>query len=124
MIQKISELIGEFLAERVKSDSGFAPVGENDIERLYNIIELILDAKYERDADGDLPVVVRLVDWTKYEKPHFLSVKHSHGSIMKIEDKEWFEKLRTLSLNLSMAQEGLKTFIEVTALDIHFNKEK
>ncbi len=70
--------IDTFLAERSKASSGYAPVGEGDIDALHDIVNRLLELKYEGDMDGDLPVTVILADRTQFERPHVVMVPYSH----------------------------------------------
>jgi len=73
MHKKIHEMIDKFLEKRgeLKDLDRFAEVGKTDIRDLYEIIGAIIEAKYDKDVDGDLPVQARLVD---RNKARFLSL--------------------------------------------------
>lgn len=73
--------IGAFLAERKKSDGGYAPVDPVEIERLHAIVADLIALKYEADPDGDQPVRVHLTDLTRYERPIHLPVRHTHRPV-------------------------------------------
>lgn len=82
-------MIEEFLKIKSCSDGGYAPVGLNDIVLLRNILKSILDLKYERDADGDLPVGFILIDKTKERFPPFEAIKHDASSLKKLSDTRY-----------------------------------
>lgn len=66
-----------FLAERVpSSNDGFAPVGDDDLELLYDIISDLIDLKWQGDADGDAPVEFKLVDRNVYQPSSFAQVTY------------------------------------------------
>lgn len=70
------EIIDKFLAQRIPSHGGRAPVTEADFEALSIIINLLIESKWEPDADGDYPVEFHLVDRTRFEPAHFLDLPY------------------------------------------------
>lgn len=76
-IPAIYAKIEEFLAERVlSSNDGFAPVGDDDLELLYDIVIDLISAKWQGDADGDAPVSVKLIDRNVYQPLNFALVTY------------------------------------------------
>jgi hypothetical protein len=65
--------INDFLAERKESSpgGGWAPVTQKEIEAMYDIINALIELKYEYDADHDLPVTVRLLDRTMFKSSFY-----------------------------------------------------
>lgn len=100
MKKRLENKINKFLKEKRKSDSGYAPVEKNDISDLNDIINLLLESKFELDCDGDLPVNWEVLDRTKYE-PHtaIIPVPYSH------KDKEGH--IKAITSNLSYYAERL-----------------
>lgn len=96
--------VGEFLETRSRSGGGFAPVGESDIQSLSDIIEHILEIKYERDPDGDLPVELTLVDRTRCKRLHAMAVPYLWSLDRQPTAKELRGVITTVALNLSLAQ--------------------
>jgi hypothetical protein len=65
---------------KVPSEHGsLARVGENDIEKLREIVHDLLALKYEEDASGSLPINVHFVDRTRYEGVSVNYTKHLPG---------------------------------------------
>jgi len=65
--------INNFLAERKESSpgGGWAPVTQKEIEAMYDIINALIELKYEYDADHDLPMTVRLLDRTMFKSSFY-----------------------------------------------------
>ena len=60
--------ISIFLGEPHKNDGDRrTPVSKDDFQELMIIIERLIDAKWERDCDGDPSVEYILVDRTRYQ---------------------------------------------------------
>lgn len=80
--------IGVFLAERKKSDGGYARVDPAEIDQIHAIVSALIALKYETDPDGDLPVRVNLTDVTRYERPFHLPVRHTHKPVDGVSEIE------------------------------------
>lgn len=104
---KLANKIEDFLYERSLSDGGYAPVGKQDLEKLAEIISLIMEAKYEADPDGDLPVNFELFDRTKYRRDHFSPLPHLHH--VEGDVKTLMRALRLATSNLETAQDQVKS---------------
>lgn len=52
----IRNKIDSFLAERRKSEGGYALITDQDVKDLSGIIRGLIELKCERDPDGDLPI--------------------------------------------------------------------
>lgn len=76
MRKNLSNKIERFLGERRRSTVGLAEVKPEDVEELCVIIMALIEAKFERDPDGDLPVEFKLVDRTRFEPMHFEPVPY------------------------------------------------
>lgn len=74
----IDSALDALLAERRKSDSGWAPVTEDDLKALHRLIKLVLEAKFERDGDGDLPVEYELVNRNTHERIMVSLMRYPH----------------------------------------------
>lgn len=61
-MKDLMKQIQEFLAERRLEDGGWAEVKQEDIEQLSEIIWELINLKFEKDVDGDLPVNFRLAN--------------------------------------------------------------
>ncbi len=86
MDPKLHQKIEDFIAEKRESDGGYAPVIERDMELLEEIIEGLVEAKFERDPDGDLPVEWNLINRHTHLRMHYRPLRYDH----KIEG--WGEK--------------------------------
>lgn len=75
--KKLQAKIEKFLAGKKKSAGGWAPVDEGEIEELENIVYALIEAKYEKDPDGDLPVSAHLTDRTRFKLPVILPIPHT-----------------------------------------------
>jgi hypothetical protein len=73
--------IDAFLAEKKKSNGGYAPVTDQEMQQLRDIFDRLVALKYEQDPDGDLPVDAILVDRTRFEKPLYLPIRHTHKAV-------------------------------------------
>src|SRR5688572_17674096 len=98
---RIVKLIEGFLKDHRQSDGGgFAEVTEDDMLRLQIIIDRLIEAKFDPDADGDHPVEYTLVDRNKYERLPFIPVPYDHKPRTLEQEEAMFE---TVMLNLSIA---------------------
>ena len=67
----------DFLKTRKTSDGGYADVADDEMSQLVDIVRDVLELKYERDPDGDMPVEFQLVDRTRYQAPLFMPVRRT-----------------------------------------------
>lgn len=99
--EKLLGLIESFLAVRKKGMGGSWPdVTEDEMNELWDILNHIILLKYEKDADGDLPVVYELVDRTKYHRLDYVPIPYTYRD--KSEEK-YHNALERTSINVSMA---------------------
>ena len=102
---KFGKLVGKFLEHRSESDGGWAPVGDNDIDDLRAIVDMLIQAKYEQDPDGDIPIDIKILDRTKYESSYYFPILYSHRDY---DDEELqYRILEDLAFNASAASEAL-----------------
>jgi len=74
-----AELLKEFLSEhRESKDSGFAPVTEQDMQQLYELMHAIVTAKWSPDCDGDRPINFDIIDRTRFEPMHWAKTPYRH----------------------------------------------
>ena len=111
--KELVALIEKFLAERTESeDSGYAKVTYEDMKHLSNIVYKVIEAKWGRDADGDLPVNYDLIDRTRYQRLWWTKVPYHH--------KDAVGHVKAVIDNLAYASEMSRRIQDV----IHyFNKE-
>ena len=59
----IHKLIDAFLTKKVKcKGTGWAPVTEEEMLQLVDILDRLVASKYQKDTDGDLPIEFVLID--------------------------------------------------------------
>ena len=102
---KLNVLIEDFLSERRKSDGGWAPVTESDFRQLCAIIDRILELKWGRDADGDLPIEYKIIDRKQFERMHYVPVPYQH--------KDAAEHLEAVIMNAQMATDALSATLRI-----------
>ncbi len=98
----------KFLAERRHSSGGYAEVRIKDMTDLDKIIHELIELKFERDPDGDLPVEFKLVDRTRFEPMHFAVVPYlgiARCDSLTLDQKQ--DILDTHMMNLSIAHDRL-----------------
>lgn len=96
---KIHRMVDEFLAERVKTDGGSWPeVSDKDFNALYNLFDAIVDAKFERDCDGDSVINFAVVNRKQHMPIHHYPVGYTHKA------KSVAELLRIADLHQVKAQ--------------------
>jgi hypothetical protein len=109
--ESLTARVVAFIKDRKKSEGGFASVTPKEIDDLYDIIADLISLKYESDPDGDLPVRVRLVDWTRFEPEHWFLVPHSKFG--EEDDKIAVDRLRSMLINLEMATKALERHVRI-----------
>ena len=79
-LDMLQDDIGNFL-ERHKGTvgTGYAEVTSEEIRELQTLIYRIIEAKWARDVDGDLPVEFEIIDRTLYWHSSFLPVPYENG---------------------------------------------
>lgn len=91
-----------FLASRVESDSGYAPVSSKDEKDMLEIFYAIFHAKFEADCDGDLPVELVLINRNRHQAFHYRPLPRVKDN--ESEDlKALMDVIRFTSLNLDIA---------------------
>jgi len=104
----ILKMVEKFLADRRYSvDGGWTEVEPKDIEQLHELIRALLGAKFELDADRDLPVEFILIDRTRQRPVHFtlLPYEFKVGSILSL--TQW---IRVANTNVKSAIDTLTSF--------------
>ena len=74
---KVHTAVDRFLAKRVKSTGGWAPVQNSELMALVEIIDQLIHAKYQADPDGDYPIDYCIVDRTTCEPMNFRGLPYS-----------------------------------------------
>lgn len=78
MNKTLAKQIDDFLKVRRKSTGGWAEVTDEDMEQLSGVIGALIEAKFETDPDGDLPVEFGLTNRHTEMRSHFVSVPYEH----------------------------------------------
>jgi hypothetical protein len=74
----LEEAIELFLSEPRESNNGdWSKPTDDDMELLYSIIYELIEQKFERDCDGDLPLKFHVCDRTRFESPCYIDVPHT-----------------------------------------------
>ena len=111
MNAKLEKLINGFLYEKRKSNGeNYAEVTLGDVQYLYEIINMLVEAKFEPDADGDYPLDYEITDLTRYERSLFLQVPHWGG---EVDDNNYDDILRAYAINNNIAADKVKIFADV-----------
>lgn len=100
----IDSTLDKLLAERRKSDSSYAPVTDEDWKLLHRLINDILHAKFESDADGDLPVEYDLVNRHTHQRNQYLPVEYASENKTT---QEILDIVRRLAYNVEAAARGM-----------------
>lgn len=109
MNKRLEKKIDKWLAERRKSEGGgWAAITDADINGLYEIIYSLVEAKCQKDADGDTPIQVKIIDRTRYESMHYRPIPYIHEA--KTDDQQQ-DILLTLVGNLSTATDRVQDFL-------------
>lgn len=117
----LSTALKKFLKEPRKSDrGGYAEVTESDLHDFYDVINALLEAKFERDCDGDLPLNVHWVDRTKFYPSHFIDIPYSHkdfklgNEVLKANSKElYLHIINEAAFNIRQASDVLDTNVRL-----------
>jgi hypothetical protein len=72
----IHDLVDTFLAERRKSEGGWAEITNDDIQQLEKIVLSLVKAKCQADPDGDYPIQFRIVNRRTHEHLSFQAVPY------------------------------------------------
>jgi len=102
-----------FLESPRQSDGGWAPVEKQDMIQLSDIIQALISAKWQPDADGDLPVEVGIVDRTRYEPQPGIAVRYFHKAQS---DAERMDIIRQHMLNVRAASSRLDAVLRTVLL--------
>ena len=119
MYENIHEMIDKFLKEYRTSDGdSWTSVPSGDIQQLHDVVHAIVDAKYDKDLDGDLPIEVHLVDRNVYCPFWFFKTKYPH----KIETPEDLnEEMKLAMSNLKLAQTHMERLLVLLDFNIREN---
>lgn len=103
MVEGIEQLLVDIKSwvsgRRESTRGGWAAVTPDDVEELSNILNRLIRAKCEPDADGDVPIQFTLVDRVRYWPLHFVPVPYDHDASLEMR----FQFLLGHWLNLSLA---------------------
>ena len=74
---KLDKAIDLYLKKRSYSGGGWAPVEEEELIQLVEIIDLLICSKYSPDPDGDRPINFMVIDRTSCEPLNFQALPHA-----------------------------------------------
>lgn len=94
---------------RMSENGGWSKVEDQDMEDLTEIIQLLIDMKFERDGENDPSVEFDLVDRNKYERMHFVPVPYSAWKSRDKDGATEFQVLEAAELNVAVAMERFKS---------------
>lgn len=101
---KVEKALNKFLAERRISDGGYAPVTDEDMKQLDDLMYELVQAKCGADPDGDRPIECTLVNRKTHERLHYFPIPYGH----KLKNFEAMRnRISLLMTNLDMAQEAV-----------------
>lgn len=107
---EIIEMVEGFLETRVPSTGdGFAPVSDDDLELLYDIVIYLISAKWQEDADGDAPVSVKLIDRNVYQPLNFALV--TYRSLSKK------QHLQDITFNVGQAIAEMQLYLDLNKIE-------
>ena len=114
MKKALQNRIEKFLAVKVEAGDGggWAPATYDETHELYDILMDIVAAKYETDADGDLPIEATLVNRCKTGRLHYWPLEYLHCGNEAPSLKEIHEVLGTARMNLCMAQDDVESTLK------------
>lgn len=98
--------LSDLLSERRESRGGYAPITRQDMRDFARLIHHVIEAKWERDPDGDLPIEVVIVNRNTHYRMYYQRVPYAHE-----EDADLMLIFRRLRTNVSIAWGDLDSFI-------------
>jgi len=122
--ESLFQNINDFLAERKESSpgGGWAPVTQKEMEAMYDIINGLIELKYEYDADHDLPMTVRLLDRTMFKSSFYDPMFQDHAFDGYTEADIAKLNLSRAVMNVGIAADEVKLATRV--LDMHITGNK
>lgn len=107
MNKRLQSAIENFLEEKRKSDHGeYAEVTRQDMENFQYVVQLLIDAKWDEDADGDYPVDVRVTNRHTHDRSRYLNVPYLHKCKTQ---SDFDEYIRCVMANSSIAGEEVRS---------------
>lgn len=121
-------LIEKFLQKRRESDGGgWSPVTGEDWEDLHNIIDLLIEAKWDPDCDNDLPIEFFLINRNTHHRMSYAPVPYS-SRIRELEGRQAIQgKLdvhHAVTLNFNLAQSDLDHYLRGHEDDLREEKKR
>lgn len=88
--------------QSVSLDGGWPVVTEADMKEMNELVQKLIELRFDEDCDGDLPVRFQIIDRTRYEAMHYYPLKHEHQA----ESMEDFMRIMHMAqMNLSIAHD-------------------
>lgn len=101
--KRLNDCLWKFLETRRKSDGDYAPVTDEDMLHLENILHRLVELKCEADPDGDRPIEWILVNRRTHERLYLRPIRYTHQNAL--------EALKDALRNAAMAHARLETII-------------
>lgn len=113
--QEVVRQIAAFLDTRFEAEAGGWPqVDEADVATLLRLFDLVIDAKWGRDVDGDTPICVQVCDRTRQEFVNFRYPPRYWDKGDAVVDEDAFRQARDVCWrNLRLAFGRLETLWQV-----------
>jgi len=118
--KELTAKLTKFLSEHCETEGyGWAPVTHNDIAHLHQLMDAIVDAKWDADCDGDRPINFQIVDRTRFEPMHFTQVPYRHhadGFVNPLAREAWNAQV------LEACMRNMKTATDMFDTEVHIEQ--
>jgi len=113
LIKKITEFL---LSPRKSQRGGWADVTQEDVHQLWDIIFRLVELKFQRDADGDLPIEWNLVNRHETYGVPFVPVRYVGA--------DWGQSMSDTLTNLSISVREMQLVLDLKELEDRQKKAK
>ena len=104
-------MIDQFLENHRESHrGGWAKITPADVSQLREIVHELIELKCDKDADGDLPIEVHLVNRRTHERMHYRP--YPYPAFDRPDEYSFHDRLRILVGNLHTATTRLDTEVQ------------
>jgi flagellar biosynthesis component FlhA len=104
-IDSFIEEVKKFVQNKSCSlDSGYAVVAKKDIDEMYDLIERMVELRFELDSDGDYPIDFKLIDRTRFQSSNYRLIPHPEDFDNETLEEQW-KIAKIAKINLENAQE-------------------
>lgn len=124
---ELIRLIEKFLRNHRESDGGgWAPVTGEDWEDLHNVIDKLVELKWDPDCDNDLPIEFQLINRNTHHRMAYTPVPYS-SRIRELEGRQAIQgKLdvhHAVTLNFNLAHSDLEHYLRGHEDDLREEKK-